>query len=389
MKRVCFKYLLSLVLAILVSSSAFSIECGADRTDQYLSLLRGKRVGLVVNQTSQMSVDGSHLLDTLLAMGVDVHKIFTPEHGFRGDADAGEHVDSSKDPKSGLPIVSLYGSNRRPTSEQLSDVDVVVFDIQDVGARFYTYISTLYYMMQGCATADVEFMVFDRPNPCDYVDGPMITPENISFVGALPIPLLHGVTIGELAKMINGEGWVGERKADLTVIPIEGWNHGDPYSLPIKPSPNLPNDQSIALYPSLCLFEATKVSVGRGTYTPFQIIGYPDPKFGEYKFTPKPLVGFEKNPLQNGKLCYGLDLRRVAPPKGLSLSYFIDFMNLYGDRKSFISSISLFDKLVGDSSVRRMLVEGRSEAEIRATWKADLDKYRAMRKKYLLYKDYE
>ncbi len=389
MNKFFLRYILSVVAVVTMITGAYSVECGADRADQYLSVLKGKRVGLVVNQTSQVGVDGVHLLDTLLSMGVNVQKIFTPEHGFRGDADAGEHVESGTDVKSGLPIISLYGSNRHPTSEQLGDLDVVVFDIQDVGARFYTYISTLYYMMQGCVSAGVEFVVFDRPNPCDYVDGPIIKPENISFVGVLPIPLLHGLTIGELAQMINGEGWSGDREVDLTVIPMTGWNHGDPYSLPIKPSPNLPNDQSIALYPSLCLFEATKVSVGRGTYDPFQIIGYPDPKFGEYTFTPKPLIGFEKNPLQNGKLCYGLDLRQVSPPKGLSLSYFIDFMNLSGDRDGFISSVSLFDKLVGDSDVRKMLVEGRSEVEIRATWEAELDEYRTMRQKYLLYNDYK
>ncbi|MFI3248720.1 MAG: DUF1343 domain-containing protein [Rikenellaceae bacterium] len=368
---------------------AYSIENGADRIDQYINQLEGKRVGLIVNQTSCIGGDKTHLLDTLIALDVDVRKIFTPEHGFRGDADAGEHVDDGRDSKSGLPIVSLYGSNRRPAAEQLKDIDLLIFDIQDVGARFYTYISTLYYIMQSCSTESIQLMVLDRPNPNDYIDGPIITPENISFVGALPIPILHGLTIGELALMINGEGWSGNNVVDLTVIPIDGWSHGDHYSLPIKPSPNLPNDQAIALYPSLCLFEATKISVGRGTYEPFQIIGYPDPKFGDYTFTPKPLAGFEKNPLQNGVKCYGLNLREVTPPKGLSLSYFIDYMKLSGKSAGFISSVSLFDRLVGDSNVRKMLIDGKSEEEIKATWADDLNEYRNMRKKYIIYDDYK
>ncbi len=377
-----------IIAMFFVCNTAYCIENGADQIDKYIHLLNGKRVGIVVNQTSRVGEEQQHILDTLLSLKANVRKIFTPEHGFRGDADAGEHVDDERDSKSGLPIVSLYGSNRRPSSEQLKDIDLLIFDIQDVGARFYTYISTLYYVMQSCSTEGIKLIVLDRPNPNDYVDGPIITPENISFVGALPIPILHGLTVGELAQMINGEGWSGEKKVDLTVIPISGWQHGDHYSLPIKPSPNLPNDQAIALYPSLCLFEATKMSVGRGTYDPFQIVGYPDPKFGEYTFTPKPLVGFEKHPLQNGVKCYGLDLREVTPPKGLSLSYFIHFMKLSGQGAKFISSNSLFDRLVGDSKVRQMLCEGKNEEQIKATWKSDLDEYRSLRKRYLIYNDY-
>lgn len=318
------------VALFFVCNVAYCIENGADQIDKYIQLLDGKRVGIIVNQTSRVGQQQQHLLDTLLSLKVDIQKIFTPEHGFRGDADAGEHVDDERDSKSGLPIVSLYGSNRRPSSEQLKDIDLLIFDIQDVGARFYTYISTLYYIMQSCSTEGIELIVLDRPNPNDYIDGPIITPENISFVGALPIPILHGLTVGELAQMINGEGWSGEKKVDLTVIPISGWKHGDHYSLPIKPSPNLPNDQAIALYPSLCLFEATKMSIGRGTYDPFQIVGYPNPKFGEYTFTPKPLVGFEKHPLQNGVKCYGLDLRKVTPPKRVNTQLFHPFYATLG-----------------------------------------------------------
>ncbi|MFR9653729.1 MAG: DUF1343 domain-containing protein [Rikenellaceae bacterium] len=360
------------------------MRCGAERLDIYLPQLEGKTVGLVVNQSSR--VGEGHLLDTLLSLGVKVDRIFTPEHGFRGDADAGEHVGDGRDSKSGLPIISLYGSNRRATKEQLKGLDLIVFDLQDVGARFYTYISTLYYLMQECAKYNVAVMVLDRPNPNDYVDGPIITESLRSFVGALPIPILHGLTVGELAMMINGEGWVGDEKVRLDVIPIKGWRHGDHYSLPIKPSPNLPNDQAIALYPSLCLFEATEVSVGRGTLMPFQVIGYPDPQYGSFSFTPMPLEGFDKNPLQGGKVCYGIDLRKVEAPKGFSLRYFIDFMKISGSGADFISRVSMFDRLVGSVEVREMITDGHNEESIRASWQDELSEYRKMRRNYLLYK---
>ncbi len=380
------------ILAILLSFGAllngYALECGADRLDQLLPLIEGRRVGLIVNQTSVVGEEMTHLLDTLIARGVDVVAAYAPEHGFRGDADAGEKVVDGRDSRTGVAIKSLYGASRRPSEEQLQGVDILVFDIQDVGARFYTYISTLYYVMQSCGEFDIPIVVLDRPNPNDYVDGPIIREEHKSFVGALSIPLLHGLTVGELALMIDGERWASQEPLDLEVVEMRGWSHGEPYSLPIKPSPNLPNDQSIALYPSLCLFEATEVSVGRGTYDPFQIIGYPDPKFGEYTFTPQSLPGFEKNPLQRDKLCYGVDLREVSPPKGFSLGYFIDFMERSGEGAAFITREKFFDMLLGDSALREMITSGASEAEIRKVWQSDLKSYNKMRQKYLLYRDY-
>lgn len=380
-------YILSILVASLSLSRGYAVECGADQMERVVSLLEGRKVALVVNQTSVVGEKGeryTHLLDTLIASGVEVVAAFAPEHGFRGDADAGERVVDGRDARSGVPLISLYGASKRPSREQLAGVEVAVFDIQDVGARFYTYISTLYYLMQSCAEYGVPLVVLDRPNPNDYVDGPMIREEHKSFVGALSLPLLHGLTVGELARMIVGEGWLS-KPIDLEIIEVKGWRHGDPYSLPIKPSPNLPNDQSIALYPSLCLFEATQVSVGRGTYDPFQIIGYPDPKFGDYRFTPQSLPGFEKNPLQKGKLCYGVDLREVSAPRGFSLSYFIDFMERSGEGAAFITRPEFFDKLLGDSTLREMITSGASEAELREMWSEDLKRYRKMRRKYILY----
>ncbi len=387
MKRVI--ALLVLICTTLTTLPLYALKNGADRIDLVVPQLQGKRVGLIVNHTSLVGENQVHLLDNLLAVGVDVRRIFAPEHGFRGNADAGESVADGRDLKSGLPLVSLYGSNKRPTQQQLADLAVVVFDIQDVGARVYTYISTLYYAMQACAQYSVPMVVLDRPNPNDYIDGPIVEERLKSFVGALSIPILHGVTVGELAQMINGEGWTGAKCVELTVIPIEGWRHGQPYDLPVKPSPNLPNAQAVALYPSLCLFEATQVSVGRGTYFPFQVIGYPDASLGSFSFTPKPLVGFDKNPLQNGRKCYGVDLREVTPPKGLSLSYFIHFMQQSGKGLAFISRPDFFDLLVGDPKVKQMLANGYSEAEIKATWAEQLASYKRMRSKYLLYPDYK
>lgn len=373
-----------------LSAQAQSLRTGAEQTEKLIPLLEGKRVALVVNQTSVVGPTHTHLLDTLLALKMDVRKVFAPEHGFRGQADAGETVKNGKDIKSGLPILSLYGKNKKPSPEQLGDVDIVVFDIQDVGSRFYTYISTMHYVMEACAENNKRMIVTDRPNPCDFVDGPIREAGKKSFVGMHPIPVLHGCTIGELAQMINGEGWLaGKRTCLLTVIPMEGWTHGQPYSLPVKPSPNLPNDQSIALYASLCPFEGTDISVGRGTYTPFQIIGSPDIPTRDYSFTPQSLEGFDKNPMHKGKTCYGKDLQEVTPPAGLTLSYVIDFYQAYkqaGKADQFFTRANWFDLLMGTSSVRLQITEGKSEESIRSTWQAGLDKYRQMRSQYLLYR---
>ena len=342
---------------------------------------------MVVNHTSVVGAKRVHLLDTLLRRDVRVVKAFAPEHGFRGNADAGETVKDGKDSRTSIPIVSLYGDNKKPSATQLKDVDVILFDIQDVGARFYTYISTMYYVMDACAENKKEMIVLDRPNPCDYVDGPILKPAYRSFVGMLPIPVLHGCTIGELAQMINGEGWIANKKnpCSLKVIPMTGWKHGEPYSLPIKPSPNLPNDQSIRLYASLCPFEATRVSVGRGTTFPFQVLGTPNKKYGSFTFTPRSLPGFDKNPMHKGITCYGEDLRNVTDVNGFTLRYFLNFYRLSGESAAFFSRARWFDLLMGTDSVRKAILKGESEEAIRNSWQKELQDYKEIRKKYLLY----
>ncbi len=369
-----------------VSTSSKEVKVGAEQMDKILPMLKNKRVALVVNHTSIVNKKGTHLLDTLIACGINIKKVFAPEHGFRGNADAGEKVKDGKDSKTGIQIISLYGKNRKPTTEQMADVDVVLFDIQDVGARFYTYISTMHYVMEACAENGKKLIITDRPNPCDYIDGPIMKSGLQSFVGMHLIPLLHGCTVGELAQMINGEGWLeGKKKCLLTVIKIKNWKHGQPYSLPVKPSPNLANDHAISLYPSLCLFEATDISVGRGTYFPFEVLGAPDKKYGEFTFTPKSLPGFEKNPMHKDQLCYGLDLRKTPAPKGFTLKYILQFYKLSGQGADFFTRPRWFDQLIGDSSVRKEIIEGKSETEIRAGWQQGLAKYKKMRAKYLLY----
>ena len=380
-----------LLIFLLISSISIhaQVRMGAEQMEKLLPLLEGKRIALVVNHTSVVGRSHTHLLDTLLSLKVDVRKVFAPEHGFRGNADAGETVKNGRDTKSGKPILSLYGKNKKPTPAQLEDIDLVLFDIQDVGARFYTYISTMHYVMEACAENKKSFIVADRPNPCDFIDGPVREASKKSFVGMHPIPVLHGCTVGELAQMINGEGWLKDGlRCELTVIPVEGWKHGQPYSLPIKPSPNLPNDQSIALYASLCPFEGTSVSVGRGTHTPFQIIGSPDIQTYPYTFTPQALEGFDKNPLHKGKACSGLDLRYIQTPKGFSLKYVIEFYQAYrkaGKADRFFTRASWFDLLIGTSSVREAIITGKDETSIRSSWQRSLDNYKIIRQRYLLY----
>ena len=386
-----------IIILLLISFSgvckATNIKNGADQIESLISIIGNKRIALVANQTSLTG--NTHLLDTLYSLGKRPVALFAPEHGFRGKADAGETVKDGKDVKTGTKIISLYGKNKKPSATDLANIDLIVFDIQDVGARFYTYISTLYYVMQACAENGKELIVLDRPNPCDYVDGPILKKEYKSFVGMLPIPVLHGCTIGELAGMINGEGWLGKNlKCNYSVIKVKGWKHGDPYSLPVKPSPNLPNDQSIALYASLCLFEATSVSVGRGTYFPFQVIGSPLLPKDKYpfSFTPKALEGFDKNPLHKDITCHGLDLRKTDAKqlKGFSLKYIIEIYNEFkkmNKSESFLTRPKWFDLLMGTNQVRFDMLKGKSEKEIRSAWNEELKEYMEMREKYILYNE--
>lgn len=382
-------YKLIFVLFFGISQIAYSQAIpGAYQTKLYLPILKGKQVALVVNHTSM--IGNTHLADSLLSLGIQVKRIFAPEHGFRGTADAGAHIDNEVDSKTGLALVSLYGKHKKPTPEDLQGIDVVIFDIQDVGTRFYTYSSTLLYVQEACAENKVKLLVLDRPNPNGhYVDGPVLDPSKFaSFVGLTAIPIVHGLTMGEYAQMLNGEGWLANKVVcDLQVIPVASYTHKSDVHVPIAPSPNLPNDQSIGLYPSLCLFEPTIVSVGRGTNTQFQVIGTPNPAAGEYRFTPTPLPGAMDPPLK-GQLCYGKDLRTVSTRKlGFSLSYLIEMFEKTGRQESFFTSPSFFDKLAGTDSLRLALLAGKSEQEIRSSWKPALDVYKEMRKRYLIYQD--
>lgn len=387
------KYITLFICWLAVLQATAQVKNGADRLEELFPLLENKRISLVVNQTSL--VQNVHLLDTLYNKGVHITQVFAPEHGFRGDADAGEFIKNGKDYRTQVPIISLYGKNKKPQPPQLQQTDIVIFDIQDVGARFYTYISTMFYVMQACAENNKELIILDRPNPCDYVDGPVLDMKYKSFVGMLPIPVLHGCTIGELAQMINGEGWLGNNlQCPLKVITIEDWKHGQPYSLPVKPSPNLPNDQAIALYPSLCPFEGTSVSVGRGTDFPFQIIGSPTTKNLKFRFMPHPMKGSDKHPLHQDTYCYGLNLsseKNIA--KGFSLQYVIQFYNYFQNltkhaEKEFFTRPHWFDLLMGTNQVRLDILKYKTEEQIRSAWQKKLNQYKEIRKKYLLYEDY-
>jgi uncharacterized protein YbbC (DUF1343 family) len=358
---------------------------GADQMATLVGQLRGKRVAMMVNQTSVVSK--LHIVDTLKASGVDIKTIFSPEHGFRGTADAGESVSDAVDARTGISIVSLYGNNRKPTPDQLKNIDIVVFDIQDVGVRFYTYISSLHYLMESCAEQNKKLLILDRPNPNGtLVDGPVLKDKELkSFVGMHSIPIAHGMTIGEYARMINSEGWLGDgRKCDLEIIPLKNWQHAEPYSLGIKPSPNLPNDHSIALYPSTCLFEGTILSIGRGTQNPFELVGHPalKEKYG-FQFTPVSIEGMAKDPVLKGQVCFGLDLRKAVVKKGIDLSYLIELYNAFPDKEKFFNNY--FNKLAGTKDLKDQIINGMTEEQIKATWQKDLDAFKQIRKKYLLY----
>lgn len=380
---------LSLFMMVSCSSAQKEIQVGALSFDEYLPLLEGKRVSILSNQTGMVS-STTHLLDTLLEMGVNVVSIMSPEHGFRGNADAGEHVSSSIDPETGIPIRSLYESGvNRPSDESMAEFDVMVFDLQDVGVRFYTYNATMARMMDACAQFGKKMIVLDRPNPLGYyVDGPILDMKYKSGVGWIPVPVVHGMTLGELALMINGEGWLKDGvQCDLTVIPCKNYTRDMEYVLPVKPSPNLPDMRSIYLYPSTCYFEATPVSLGRGTDKPFQIYGHPDMTGYEFSFTPRSVPG-AKNPPQLDKLCYGVDLSNLPieeiKAEGINLEYVIDaYNNLKLDDKAMFRSF--FELLIGQGYVREMIKEGKSADEIEAMWVDDVAKFKEQRVPYLIY----
>ena len=372
----------------------------ADLIADWVSQLKGKRVAIVGNQTSVVKgrevmtskewnnkerVRYTHLVDTLLTYGVDIQRVFAPEHGFRGTADAGATIQDGIDSKTGLPIISLYGDNKKPTVEQLKNIDIFIFDIQDVGARFYTYISTLHYVMEACAESNIPLLILDRPNPNGhYIDGPILEEAHVSFVGMHPIPVVHGMTIGEYAQMINGEGWLDKGlKADLQIIKCQDYTHETAYSIPIKPSPNLPNDQAINLYPSLCFFEGTEVSVGRGTDMQFQVYGSPSlVKYTDFSFTPTPSPG-AKRPLFNGKKCFGVDLRNYKKLDRLNLDFVVDAFAKAPYKASFFNSF--FTKLAGTKTLQDQIEKGMTAEEIAQTWQPGLKEFALIRDKYLIY----
>lgn len=362
------------------------IIVAAEQPEKYLLLLKNKRVAIVANQSSL--VKNIHLLDFLLSKNVKVVKVFAPEHGFRGNIDRGEHFNNTKDKKTGIPIVAIFGKNRMPDKKYFSDVDVVIFDIQDVGVRFFTYISSMHNVMEQCAETKTDFIVFDRPNPLgDYVAGPVLQKKYKSFVGMHPIPIVHGLTIGELAKMINGEGWLkSKNKCKLTVIKVKNYKHSDIWNLKVKPSPNLPNRISIRLYPSLCFFEASSVSIGRGTQFPFQVIGYPDKNFGKFTFTPHDIKGMQVNPLHESEICHGDDLRNENLNHKFTLKYFIDYAKKFKDFNKFVTRKNWFNLLAGNSTLLEKIKKGMTAEEIEKSWQKELLEYKKIRQKYLLYK---
>ena len=366
-----------------------SVVTGAEQMDAYLPKLNGKQVALMVNHTSV--INQTHLVDSLIAVGVKVKMIFAPEHGFRGTADAGDHIENGKDPKTGLPIISLYGDKLKPSAEDLKGVDIVMFDIQDVGVRFYTYISSMHYLMEACAENHLPLIILDRPNPNIHrIDGPVLRKPFQSFVGMHPIPILHGLTVGELAQMIVGQKWLSENLSpELEVIACKNYTRNTRYSLPIKPSPNLPNDRAVYLYPSICLFEGTDISVARGTDFPFQAIGSPNLKSGPFEFTPKSVPG-AKNPPHLGNVCKGYDLRMEISEfgkedDGLNLQYLFKMYSLHKNPNEFFLKNNFFNKLAGNSTLKTQIETELSEQAIRASWSRELENYKLMRKPYLLY----
>lgn len=386
MKRTLF-FLLILISVTLSAQQGCKLKVGAERIDRYFPLLTGKRVAVMTNQTGMAGDE--HLVDLLLRHRHNLVGIFSPEHGFRGTADAGEHVSSSVDEKSGTPIWSLYGSgSSKPTAERMQAFDILVFDLQDVGLRFYTYYASMARLMDACAEHGKQMIVLDRPNPNGmYVDGPILDMKHKSGVGWLPIPVVHGMTLGELALMINGEGWLPEKRVcDLTVVPCENYTHQTRYNLPIAPSPNLPNNHAIYLYPSTCLFEGTAMSLGRGTPYPFEVYGHPDYRGSDFSFTPRSVPGAKNPPLLNKK-CYGVDLRELPDEEiiagGFDLTYLIDAYRNLGMGDRFFTPF--FEKLVGVDYIRQDILAGKTAEEIKKRWRCDVEQFKQQRIPYLLY----
>ena len=372
-----------------VKSSIATIKVGAERMDEYLKKISNKSVGLLINHSSL--VNNTHLIDTLISKNINIKKIFSPEHGFTGKIERGKTVNEDTliiDEKI-IPIVSMYGKTRIPSKESMKGLDIIIFDIQDVGARFYTYISAMHNMMNICAELGISFLVLDRPNPnSGYIDGPVLEMEYQSYIGMHEIPIVHALTVGELAKMIKGEKWIeNSEKLKLEVIKIDNWDHSKEYKLPVRPSPNLPNQQSILLYPSLCLFEQTTVSIGRGTAFPFQVIGHPNYDNKSFSFTPVSVVE-ERKPKHEGSESFGIDLRKIKVKKELNIKYLIDFYNKLKNTDSDFFG-KYFYRIAGNKKLENQIKDGISEKEIRSSWKIKLSQYKAKRKKYLLYKDFE
>ncbi len=364
------------------------ITVGAEQITEYLPIIKNKRIAVIANQSSL--VGRTHLVDTLLSMGIDIKKVMSPEHGFRGNVSAGEHIADGKDSRTGLSIISLYGSHKKPTKEDLENIDILIFDLQDVGTRFYTYLSTLHLCQEACAENNIKLIILDRPNPNGYyVDGPILEEKYKSFVGLDPIPIVHGMTLGEYAQMLNGEKWLKNGvQCDINIIKVKNYNHSMNYDLPIKPSPNLPNNISINLYPSLCLFEGTKVSIGRGTERPFQMYGYPTFADFDTVFTPEPIKGVAAKPKLQGKECKGYTLinynnEMAVTNSKIKLNWLIDAYNQSGKSDDFFNSF--FNKLAGTSILRKQIEEGKTEQEIRESWQSGLNNFKKIRSKYLLY----
>ena len=360
--------------------NAQELVLGADRIEQIITLTNEKSIAIVGNQTSM--VNKTHLVDTLLSLNQNIITVFSPEHGFRGTGDAGAKIENEIDIKTGIPIISLYGENKKPKKKDLEDIDIIVFDIQDVGARFYTYISTLHYVLETASEENIKVIVLDRPNPNGhYIDGPVLEEEYTSFVGMHPIPIVHGMTIGEYAKMIIGEKWI-EKKSNLTIIEMLNYDRNKIYELPIKPSPNLPNKKAVNLYPSLCLFEGTMISIGRGTEIPFQHFGSPKLNLYNYSFIPKSGPG-SRYPKHENKTCYGKELTNTPILNSINLDWLLETYNQIQNKEDFF--ISFFDKLAGTDKLRKQIISGKNSREIKKSWKADLKEFKNIRNKYLLY----